>query len=96
MHDEKFTSDVPTNVFPLTYFHFSHALVASKLVVGASKLGWIGEIEDGDSETSHAVGELGRLDPAYRRAERIRMQARSVAESAFDLEDVLEKVFSLQ
>ena len=61
-------------------------------VAGASKLGWMGEIEDQDKANAHAVGELGRLDPSYERAERVRVQARSVARGAEKMEAVFEKV----
>jgi hypothetical protein len=59
---------------------------------GTAGLGWIGQIrpaaqdagelgrvEDKSDEVAHAVGVLGRLDPEWRRAERVRAQARSVA-----------------
>lgn len=52
----------------------------------------MGEIEDQDKANAHAVGELGRLDPSYERAERVRAQARSVARGAEKMEVVFEKV----
>ena len=64
-------------------------------VAGASKLGWMGEIEpheDSDHDNAHAVGVLGRLDPAYKKSERVRAQAKSLAASASKMEDVFEKV----
>ena len=61
-------------------------------VAGESKLGWMDDIEDSDKANAHAVGELGRLDPSYERAERVRAQARSVALGASKMENVFEKV----
>lgn len=61
-------------------------------VAGASKLGWMDDIEDSDKANAHAVGELGRMDPSYGRAERVRAQARSVAQGASKMEKVFEKV----
>ena len=66
---------------------------------GTAGLGWIGQIrpaaqdagelgrvEDKSDEVAHAVGVLGRLDPEWRRAERVRAQARSVAAKARQME----------
>ena len=52
----------------------------------------MGEIEDQDKANAHAVGELGRLDPSYERAERVRVQARSVARGAERIEAVFQMV----
>ena len=52
----------------------------------------MGDIEDADHENAHAVGELGRLDPAYGRSERVRAQARALAKGASAMEEVFEKV----
>jgi hypothetical protein len=50
------------------------------------------EIEGADRARAHAVGELGRLDPAYQRVERVRAQAKSIQDAAAKSETVLEKV----
>ena len=59
---------------------------------GASRLGWMGDIETADRANAHAVGELGRLDPAYVRSEHVRAQARALARASSTMEDVFEKV----
>ena len=55
-------------------------------------MGWMGDIEDADHDNAHAVGELGRLDPAYSRSERVRARAKALARGAAQMEEVFEKV----
>ena len=57
-----------------------------------ARLGWMGDIEDADHDNAHAVGELGRLDPAYSRSERVRARAKALAKGAAQMEEVFEKV----
>jgi len=63
-------------------------------VAGASKLGWMGDIENSDYENAHAVGMLGRMDPSYARSERVRSQAKLLAAGASEMEGFFEKVIS--
>ena len=63
-------------------------------VTSAREMGWMNDIESSDDSNAHAVGELGRLDPAYQMSERVRAQTNAVASGASKLEAVFEKVCS--
>eukprot|EP00293_Proteomonas_sulcata_P019423 CAMPEP_0184291604 /NCGR_PEP_ID=MMETSP1049-20130417/3577_1 /TAXON_ID=77928 /ORGANISM="Proteomonas sulcata, Strain CCMP704" /LENGTH=174 /DNA_ID=CAMNT_0026599093 /DNA_START=173 /DNA_END=697 /DNA_ORIENTATION=- len=57
----------------------------------SGNFGYLGQVDDSEAELRHTVGTIGRTDPSYYSAEKMRNQAKELENGAKKMEHILEK-----